>query len=953
MLDRLRKHFGSLLGSKDTSVIEEELQNALNEELLDRVDAAPEGHAEADAGVVARREAQKRESRLILSEQIHNRASVLLGESRTDLLHEIHRRLQDSVASPALHDLLQVTMDTGFTTRLDAFIEELLERLRAKLIAELDEEVPTGLLPDRALFAEDLKAYRDEVLRKHVLEQVEVLALPTSTGAFPEDNDPTALKESLALYWSSCRESIDKFFHSVEMVLLDSAREGIRLDSRLIRNRLVAAQYRNGYRHLHERFLDFHAELTRLQTTTELTDEKRDRLDRRFVDEIIVPLAYFIRERSEPEPRDALETRAELCAEIIEKLVIGEPLPSTAEAIKPVLRKSVEQARPLAVDAFPYLRTNLEALNPTAIHRTTALLRVFQALVQTEMNEKSLSEVETIIRLDRSQYRLHQELEVMEGRLAERLSPLDRVADDDADFVADLVEKGHSPMELVEDLFLALGYTPWPEPLPNDPSSLWRLVAVLALFPSELGTLRSLYSTGRPSAEERSRLGKALLERLTPTAVGAELPPDSIDAVPIPIDLGKALASMGYRREDGRRLETFMNEVEKALESGARDDLEEVVRLIRKLRATVDSERVDLGATRLDAEPYRVEIRLSSEGSLVGLVRLAREGFGHQPLEALSRPSKDESRKTTESKIRHHLQSQATIYQSFYNLFALRKLLDKDKRRSLPRFVKRLHEPVGTNRLQLLARLRYAREILTLIDSFAKLIVQTEPEAQPQAKSVLRILGGLVGKVAELSRAVQSTRDTVELERLRLEYERAVLYLNRIVVHGINPWLEYQTRDVGCEFEFNKDEVGGALRHHVERQGLNWDRDVCGFEAHPVRGTLGCRALLELSDGTSKAVLLNYDRSRQEWVVRHMGPRLTDVVREALRENGRELPDEYDEKFEQPTFSLDEQSCRFLLVKRGVTRVEATLVLTSDDRDPWRVVYLKDNDDVLVDRLRP
>ncbi|HXV61018.1 MAG TPA: hypothetical protein VEK15_10020 [Vicinamibacteria bacterium] len=952
MLDRLRKHFGSLLGSKDTSVIEDELQNALNEELLDRVDTVPERAAEAEAVVLARREAQKRESRLILSEQIHNRASVLLGESRTELLHEIHRRLQDSVASPALNDLLQVTLDMGFTTRLDAFIEEQLEALRTKLVAELDEEVPTALLPDPALFADDLKAYRDEVLSKHVLEQVEVLALPTSTGAFPEDNDPTALKENLARYWSSCRESIDKFFRSVEMVLLDSAPEGIRLDSRLIRNRLVAAQYRNGYRHLHERFLDLYGQLTRLRMTTELSDDERERLDRRFVDEIIIPLAYFIRERFEPEPRDALETRADLCAEIIEKLVIGEPFPSTAEAIKPVLRKSVEQARPLAVDALPYLRTNIEALNPIAIHRTTALLRVFQALVQSEINEKSLAEVETIIRLDRHQYRLHQELEVLDGRLAERVSPLDRVEDDDADFVADLVEKGDCPMELVEDLFLALGYTPWPEPLPNDPSTLWRLVAVLALYPTELVTLGSLYSAEAPDAGERSRLGKILTERLTPTGVGSQLPQDSIDAVPIPIDLGKALASMGYRREDRDRLETFKNEVERALESGAGDDLEKVIRLIRKLRATVDSERVDLGATRVDAEPYRVEIRLSSEGSLVGLVSFAREGFGQKPLEALSRPSKDESRKTTESKIRHHLQSQATIYQSFYNLFSLRKLLDKDKRRSLPRFVKRLHEPVGTNRVQLLSRLRYAREILTLIDSFAKRIVQSEPEAQPHAKSVLRILGGLVGKVAELSRAVQSTRNPAELERLRLEYERAVLYLNRIVVHGVNPWLEFQTRDVGCEFEFNKEEIGGALRHHVERQGLNWDRDVCGFEAHPVRGTLGCRALLELSDGTSKAVLLNYDRARQEWVVRHMGPRLTDVVREALRENGRQLPDDYDEKFEQPTFSLDEQSCRFLLVKRGVTRVEATLVLTSDDRNPWRVVYLKDNDDVLVDRLR-
>jgi hypothetical protein len=98
-------------------------------------------------------------------------------------------------------------------------------------------------------------------------------------------------------------------------------------------------------------------------------------------------------------------------------------------------------------------------------------------------------------------------------------------------------------------------------------------------------------------------------------------------------------------------------------------------------------------------------------------------------------------------------------------------------------------------------------------------------------------------------------------------------------------------------------------------------------------------------------VLLDYDRKRQDWQVRHMGPRLTDVVRDALRQRGRALPDDYDEKFEQPTFRLDEQSCRFLWLKRGVARVESTLVLDSSRGDnPWRVVYLKYNDDVLVDR---
>ena len=63
---------------------------------------------------------------------------------------------------------------------------------------------------------------------------------------------------------------------------------------------------------------------------------------------------------------------------------------------------------------------------------------------------------------------------------------------------------------------------------------------------------------------------------------------------------------------------------------------------------------------------------------------------------------------------------------------------------------------------------------------------------------------------------------------------------------------------------------------------------------------------------------------------------------------------DYDEKYEQPTFSLEEQSCRFLLIKRGAVRIEATLVLDANETDnPWKVVYLKWNDDLLVDRTNP
>ena len=207
------------------------------------------------------------------------------------------------------------------------------------------------LFPRREGFAKELASYRDEVLRKHLLEQVEVLALPTSALAIPLDKVDRAggeeLTERLGEYWASCREALDKFFRSVEMVLLDGAREGIRLDTELIRERLVAAQYRNGYRLLDERFRNVYGEIAQLEMSTEPEPKRRAELDRKVVDEIIVPLAYFIRERAEPEPRDALSSRAELFREIVDKLVVTpEPLNHTAEAMKPLLRKSVEQARP-------------------------------------------------------------------------------------------------------------------------------------------------------------------------------------------------------------------------------------------------------------------------------------------------------------------------------------------------------------------------------------------------------------------------------------------------------------------------------------------------------------------------------------------------------------------------------------------------------------------------------
>ncbi len=957
MLDRLRKRFESFLTRTAPLVDEAEPPEAL--EVPPEQAAEPVSAAEAEAMLLARREAQKRESRLILTERIHNRAAALQNELRTSLLNDIRRSLDEEVKNQSLHDLLQVTLDTAFTARLDSAIEEHVLGMLQKLEAEfLEEAEASPLFPGKDQFVSELKLYRDSVLKKHLLEQVEVLALPTSARAFPETRGSAEeLKERITQYWSACRDALDKFFRSVEMVLLDSAREGIRIQSAVIRERLIAAQYRNGYRLLEDRFRTLYAEVAELHMSAEPPELQKAALDRRVVDEIIVPLAYFIRERNEPEPREALASRAALFAEIVDRLVaVPDPFQQTAEAIKPVLRKSVEQARPLAAEESPYLRAAIESLNPSAIHRTTALLRVLSILVEPEVDERALQRVEQVIRLNRAQFRLYQQLDRSHRDLVRTLAPLDRIADEDANLVAELLEQREPSREMVEDLFLSFGYQEWPEALPSTQRTLLRYAALLALSPRDLAAWPSLYHPEAPPAADRARLASAVLEQITPSAVGADERQRRLRAAPLPIDLGKALASMDYFPGEKDRLARFREELRSAIAMGEAPALAQSIRSLRSLRRAVAKERVELGATGTEADPYFVEIWLTPEGTMVGMVLFAEEGFGWAPIETLSRDPGAGNRKETEERLRRQLQSQALIYQTFHKLFSREAALPKEGRRALPAFVKTLYEPVEPNRLLLLARLRYAKDLVQLIDSFARQIAEaypSDPTTLAEHNGVQQILGGLVKKVDELIRTTDKSRDPLELGRLAKEYERALKYLNTVVVHSVNPWLHRQTVELGTEFEFKKEDVEDAVRRYASRLGLDWAEDVAGFEAHGIRGTLGCRALVKLADGTSKVVLLDFDRKRQDWQVRHMGPRLTDVVRDALQKRGRTLPDDYDEKFEQPTFRLDEQSCRFLWLKRGVARVEATLVLDSARvENPWRVVYLKYNDEVLVDRLR-
>ncbi len=567
MLDRLRKRFESLL-TRAAPLVDEVPPTG---DVEVRPENATAEASEAEALLLARQEAQKRESRLILTEQIHNRAAALQNEIRTSLLNDIHRLLEDEVKNKSLHDLLQVTLDTAFTAKLDGAIEGHIGGMFQRLEIEFrDEPEAPPLFPGKGHFVAELKLYRDSVLRKHLLEQVEVLALPTSARAFPETRGTAEeLKERIAQYWNSCRDALDKFFRSVEMVLLDSGREGIRISSSVIRDRLLAAQYRNGYRLLEDRFRALYTEVADLHMSGVPVEQKKAALDRRVVDEIIVPLAYFIRERSEPEPREALASRALLFSEIVDRLVaVPEPFQQVAEAIKPVLRKSVEQARPIAAAESPYLRAAIESLNPSAIHRTTALLHVLEILVEPEVDERSLHEVEQVIRLNRAQYRLYQLLDRSHRDLVRRLSPLDRIEDEDAGLVAEVLERAEPSREMLEDLFLALRYQDWPEALPGTQRTLLRHLAVLFLQPSELTAWPSLYSPEAPAPAERARLARTIVERLSPSWDGADERMRRLGAAPLPIDLGKALASMGYFPEEKDRLARFREEVRSAAEEG-------------------------------------------------------------------------------------------------------------------------------------------------------------------------------------------------------------------------------------------------------------------------------------------------------------------------------------------------------------------------------------------------
>ena len=63
--------------------------------------------------------------------------------------------------------------------------------------------------------------------------------------------------------------------------------------------------------------------------------------------------------------------------------------------------------------------------------------------------------------------------------------------------------------------------------------------------------------------------------------------------------------SMGYRPDDKERLSSFKEEVQNAITDGDAAELSKSICGIRQLKTVVENERVELGATGTDGDPYR------------------------------------------------------------------------------------------------------------------------------------------------------------------------------------------------------------------------------------------------------------------------------------------------------------------------------------------------------------
>ena len=961
MLGRLKKRIENLMGDTSAATAEataEGTDPSSSHGFVQAPRQRPQWQPDPDvAAKLARREAQRREVRLLLKERIQNRSAVLMSELRNHLLSEIQNSLEEHSGPKTLKAILEITLDPNFIRTLDNKIDTVAFKLIEKLKSEFRKEEDIGpLLPMSSTLVAELRTYRDQIVRTHLLDQVEVFALPQLGEVFPEGGaTPEQLKQGIVSYWKSCHGAVDRFFHAVEMSLLNGAREGLRIDASVVRERLLAAQYRNGYRALGNRLTEEYSQVAQLQMSRgNRLDEMRPQIDRQVVEGIVVPLAFFIRDRAEAEPLEALRSRAELFRDIVDKMVTsGDPFSRTAEALKPLLRRSIEQARPIVLESFSYLAAPIESLKPTEVHRATALLHMFETLLKPDLDEKALQAVEQNVRLNKTQYHIYTHIDRTYPRLLPLLQPLDRIQPSDAEFLLKFLQEFEPSAEAIETMARRLGYFPPDDSSSSNPSSLMRAIAVLALPRRDLTSWQFLYSPSPPTPNEFSVLAKTVTQQFRPTGIGAHDRQQTIGAHPVPVDLSTALSAIGYNPDKENRIEVFRKEVRELIETGNAANLRKALDYLRRFRRAVEEQRVKRGLVDTETSPYVGEIWLKESGEMVGLLFYDGPDFGEVPIEQMVRKPTGGNHAEIEQGLRRQLTNQALIYKAFHNLFAGEKDISLTHRRTLPTYLKTTYEKIEPKRNTLLIHLRNARLLLRRMEEFAAMILESHPSAKTDTATVAQILIGLSRKVDQYIAGVDKSSSPKDLTRFAREHERILKYLNVAILQSVNPWLDRQTRELATEFEFREEEVAEVIRVAALANKMDWD-EVTECRVNPIRGTLGCRALLKLRDGASKVVLCEFDRRYQRWKVKHIAPLVMDVVREELVRLGRVLPQKYDEKFEQATFSLDEPACRFMLRKDGVARVEATLVLrASPTGHEWQVVYLKWDDEILIDRANP
>ncbi len=217
MLGRLKKRIENLMG--DTSAVTAEPTTEVPDPssthgFVKASRQRPKWQPDPEvAEKLARREAQRREVRLLLKERIHNRSVVLMSELRNHLLSKIHNSLEEHSGPKTLKGILEITLDPNFIRTLDKKIDavafKLIERLKSEFRKE--EEIDP-LLPMSKTLVGELRTYRDQIVRTHLLDQVEVFALPQLGEVFPEGGaSPEQLKLGITNYWKSCHDAVDLF----------------------------------------------------------------------------------------------------------------------------------------------------------------------------------------------------------------------------------------------------------------------------------------------------------------------------------------------------------------------------------------------------------------------------------------------------------------------------------------------------------------------------------------------------------------------------------------------------------------------------------------------------------------------------------------------------------------------------------------------------------------------